>query len=105
NQWAKQGNLLDDPDYWWVQIMGRLKTPASERSALTSLDMVLRQSVMASLPVKGKDLPRLRFRTGARGLDHVSGQSGKPLRVLLALTVMVLLLACANVANLLLARA
>jgi hypothetical protein len=50
-------------------------------------------------------LPKLIVREGAGGLNSLRHKYSKPLYVLLTLVVLILALACANVANLLLVRA
>lgn len=69
------------------------------------LDAVLRQTAMPVLKRTG-DLDRfhLQFEPGGRGLDFLRGQYAQPSYVLLALAGLILLLACLNLANLLLAR-
>ncbi len=107
NQYSRtNGSLLDDPDSWWLLIMARLRPEVSESQAQAALDVVLQQAVRESLPDRRKrDRPRLQLLTGARGLDELRERFHKPLLVLLALAGLVLLIACANLANLLLARA
>jgi predicted permease len=106
NQYSTRRSLLDDPNYWWVLIMGRLRPDVPEAQAQAALDVVTLQTVRSTLPDKVKnDQPHVRLLTGSRGLDDLHGQFGKPLYVLVALAGLVLLIACANLANLLLARA
>jgi predicted permease len=103
---AKNGNLLNDPDTWWLLIMGRLGPGVNEEKAQAALDLVLTQTVRDTLPNRrSRAQPRLRLATGSRGLDELRSQFRKPLLVLMALVGLVLLIACANLANLLLARA
>src|SRR5215469_7540411 len=98
-------SLLDNPQSWWVQILARLRPDVPERRAETELDAILRQTSMPVLKQTG-DLDRfhLRFEPGDRGLDYLRGQYARPSYVPLALAGLVLLLACLNLANLLLAR-
>jgi len=98
-------SLLDNPQSWWVQILARLKPDVSEGRALGELDAVLRQTAMPVLKRTG-ELERfhLRFEAGDRGLDFLRGAYARPSYVLLALAGLVLVLACLNLANLLLAR-
>ncbi len=103
---AQAGSLLDNPDYWWLQIMGRLKPGVSDTAAQTKLDAELQQAVRATLPDRAhRDQPHFRLLPGARGQDNLREEFAKPLTVLAALVGLVLLIACANVATLLLARA
>ena len=99
-------SLLNNPQSWWVLILARLRSDVPEARAQAALDLVLRQKAMADLPrAKGMDLFHLRLEPGDRGLDYLQGKFAKSLYVLSALAALVLLLACVNLANLLLARA
>ena len=98
-------SLLDNPQSWWVQILARLRPDVPERQAETELDAGLRQAASPVLKQTG-DLDRfhLQFEPGDRGLDYLRGEYARPSYVMLALAALVLLLACLNLANLLLAR-
>jgi len=99
-------SLLTNKNLWWVLVMGRVKPGVPSATAETSLNLALNAAVRATLPVKnGSQIPRLLLRDGSRGQNPGTEDFEKPIYVLMALAGLVLLLACANLANLLLARA
>jgi predicted permease len=98
-------SLLTDRSTWWVQVMGRVKPGVAEQSALAALSVSLDQAVRATLPVaKNDSMPHLSLPSGSRGMNHTARNMATQIYVLLCLAGLVLLLACANIANLLLAR-
>ena len=100
------GSLLENRQMWWVLLMGRTQPGVSSPSAQAALNTSLAAAVRATMPLKNANqIPRLIVGDGSRGQNpNVDGFS-KPVYVLMALAGLVLLLACANLANLLLARA
>jgi macrolide transport system ATP-binding/permease protein len=94
-------------DYYWIDVMGRLRPGVSLAQAQATLAPAFHQWVAstATNDQERANLPELIIKEGAGGLDSLRRQYSKPLYVLLTLVGLILLLACANVANLLLARA
>src|SRR5579863_7670015 len=98
--------FFTDPNTEWIVTMARLRPGVSREQAQAVLAPQLAQWMRTVNTARNRaDLPRLVVRDGGAGLNGVRYQYSRPLVILLALVALILVLACANIANLLLARA
>jgi predicted permease len=98
-------SLLTSNDLWWVNVMARSKPGVDDRTAQAALNVQLEAVVRSAMSVgRGETIPKLVLVDGGRGLHVMDSFFKKPIYLLLGLTGFVILLACANIANLLLAR-
>ena len=93
-------------DLFWVQVMGRLPSPAVEDAAKSEFSA----TIAAALPDSprrelGSEAPRVYLDPGSQGLDTLRSAYRRPLLILMTVVALTLLMACANLAGLLLARA
>ena len=106
---------LHDSRAYWLNIIGRIKTGVSSEHAQAAADVVWRRHMddelkktPAGLSVNARRsylAQKLTFQPGAAGISAIRDAATQPLYILSAMVALVLLIACANVANLLLARA
>jgi predicted permease len=94
------------PESWWVQIFGRLKPGVSEEAATAALQAIFAHTIeeYAGMFPDGYRIPPVVLADGGRGVGLLRVYYSKSLLILTAVTVIVLLIACANLANLLIAR-
>jgi predicted permease len=106
---------FEDRRQYWAYLFARLKPGVTIDQARTALNVPYKaiiNDVEAPLQKGLSDQTMARFRAktveiapGARGQSSVSEEATAPLYMLLGVTAFVLLIACSNIANLLLARA
>lgn len=112
---------LSQPTYWWLQVMGRLKPGVTPGQVQGNFDGVFQQTARAGLDAYLKslsesermtasnrsraDVPRLLVEPGGRGVYDVNTNELRSVVILSVVVGLVLLIVCANVANLLLSRA
>jgi predicted permease len=119
-------NLFTDqrmtkPTSWWLQVMGRLKPGVTPAQVQGNFEGVFQQTARAGFDAYLKSLsdqeratssnqnrthiPRLRAEYGHRGVYDVNNNEIRAVTILTIVVALVLLIVCANVANLLLSRA
>jgi predicted permease len=107
--------LEDDPGHiaekvMWLHAIGRLKPGISRPQAQANVDVVFKQIVAEEFSKLSQSEPdilkqNLVLHDAGNGVSRLRGDFADPLYVLMAVVALVLVIACANVANLLLARA
>ncbi|HEV8366362.1 MAG TPA: ABC transporter permease [Pyrinomonadaceae bacterium] len=103
---------LDSGTNWWLMVTGRLKpgwTAAQASAEFTSISSSLfQQTLPANYPAASVNdylNSKLEVADGSSGYSTLRQNYERPLWLLLAIAGLVLLITCANLANLLLARA
>ena len=113
--------LLARPTYWWLQVMGRLKPGVTAQQVQANLEGVFQHTARAGLDsyltslsaeARGRstnrnrtEVPQLRVDSASRGIYDVNTSDSSAVTILSVVVVLILLIVCANVANLLLSRA
>jgi predicted permease len=109
NAWSDSGKdgktFYGLPDWWCLLLTGRLAPGVTPQQAVSRLQPQFQNAAYVGVehPEAGEEKPLLTL-TPARGLDEFAEDYQRPLYLLMSLVALVLLIACTNVALLLIAR-
>jgi len=102
--------ILNEPESHWLYLLGRVHEGTSISALQSKLTVALRQWILSRPDMVANGgaalVPRMHvvMTPGGGGIQILQNQAGKGLKMLMALSTLVLLIACANIANLMLAR-
>jgi predicted permease len=102
---ASNDPLLRVETSHWIRVLGRLRPGVSLAQAQAEMDLIFRQRPYQVAAVRRGSAISIRLETGGAGYTRLRQQFRQPLLILMMTVAVVLLIACINVANLLLARA
>ena len=107
-----KNSALDERAAWWLSLVGRPKSGVSPQQVSARLQVISPQIFATTVPEHWKPDSKNNFLSGilvaspaGKGLSDVRRAYDQPLRMLMAVVGLVLLIACANIASLMLARA
>ena len=100
--WARRASA--DPMSWYIQLLARRAPGTNLVSLRAEMDSLFR-STWGHPPSDESGTPSIRLLSAGGGIGSLRRDVGNPLWILLALVGFVLLTACANITNLMLARA
>lgn len=104
-----QSSILNHPDIDWLYLIGRLKPGAKPASVQSEVTVELQQWLTAQPDLTARDRADLSKQhivvvPAGGGVTNMRQETAAGLRLLMTISGLVLLIACANIANLLLAR-
>ena len=105
-KWYRNQDRLSDAANWWVVMLGRLKLGVSIGQAQAAAATVFRNEMLHGAPpfFKSEDAPALTLLPAQARLNGETSQIAPALYVTMTIVAFILLIACANVAGLTLAR-
>ncbi len=105
-EWWGNQTRMTDASIWWVIILGRLKPGVSIGQAQAAATTISNNEMLhGSTPVfKAADAPMIKLLPASAGLNGESSRIAPMLFLIMAAVGFVLLIVCANVAGLTLAR-